>query len=221
MSQGKRYKFNGSQLRVQIGIGADTPPVAITGITNADPGVVSAAAHGLEPGDVAKLSGIVGMTNLNDRLFVPDNIDSGDFELSGVDTTDYPAYTSGGIVRPVVLSEMCELTGANQQDGAADQTDVSTICSTAKEFEQGLADSGTLQLDFNWAGLEATQAALREARRTGEAIAFQVKFPKAGGIVTMFGTVQQTSFQGQTGGVWTASATIKLTGDIFVLEGGV
>jgi hypothetical protein len=220
MSQGKRYKFNGSKFTVQTGLAVDTPPQAITAITNANPGEVTSASHGLVPGSVAKLAAIVGMVNLNDLLVVPDNIDANTFELSGIDTSDYPAYVSGGTIREVTFSEMCELTGANQQDGAADQTDVSTICSTAKEFEQGLADSGTLQLDFNYAPLETTQAALKAARSSGDAVAFKVAFPKAGGIVIMFGTVQQTSFTGQNGGVWTGSATIKLTGDIFVLEGG-
>lgn len=220
MSQGKRFKFNGSKFQVQVGFVADTPPQAITAVTNADPGVVTSAAHGLVIGDVAKIAAVVGMTNLNDQLFVPDNPDANTFELAGVDTVDYPAYVSGGVISPVEFSDFCELTGANQQDGAADQTEVTTICSTAKEFEQGLSDSGTLQLDFNLAMLEAVQAALRTAKKVGDAIAFRIKFPKAGGIAIMFGTVQQQSFQGQANGVWTGSTTVKLTGDVYVLEGG-
>ena len=52
------------------------------------------------------------------------------------------------------------------QSGGADQYDASTICSDAKEFEQGLSDSGTLQLDFNWAGNQAVQTAIRNAGRS-------------------------------------------------------
>jgi len=33
----------------------------------------------------------------------------------------------------------------------------------------------------------------------------------------MLGKVQQTSFQGAVSGLWTGSATIKLSGEIFVL----
>lgn len=220
MSQGKRFKFNGSKFQVQVGFVADTPPQTITAITRADPGVVTSAAHGLELGDVARLSAIVGMTQLNDQLVVPDNPDVNTFEIANTDTSGYAAYVSGGLVEKVDFSDFCELTGANQQDGAADQTEVTTICSTAKEFEQGLSDSGTLQLDFNLALLEAVQAALRTAKKSAVAIAFRIKFPKAGGIAIMFGTVQQQSFQGQTNGVWTGSTTVKLTGDVFVLEGG-
>lgn len=221
MSQGKRYKFNGSKFKVQTALLGDTPHQVVSGVTNANPAELTVTGHGLVPGDVALVTGIVGMTNLNGQLLVPDNIDVNSFEASGVDSTNYPAYVSGGVVQHVGFSELCELTGMNQQNGAADQTEVSTICSTAKEFEQGLSDSGTLQLDFNYAPLEATQAALLAAEVSGSQLAFEVMFPKAGGIVIMIGTVQQTSFQGQVNGVYTGSATIKLTGNRYVLEGGV
>src|SRR5690349_15425540 len=95
MSQGKRYKFNGSKFKVQVGYVADTPPQAITDITSAAVAVVTSAGHGLEPGDVAKLSGIVGMTQLNDQLVVPDDIDTDTFEASGVDSSGYAAYKIG------------------------------------------------------------------------------------------------------------------------------
>lgn len=221
MAQGKRYKFNGSKFKVQVGFVADTPPQAISGITQAAIAVITATDSDLDPASVVKIAGVVGMTQINDQLVVADNVDTNDFEAANIDSTGYSAYISGGTLQVVNFGEMCELTGMNQQDGAADQTEVSTICSTAKEFEQGLGDSGTLQLDFNYAPLEATQAALRAAKKSGDAIAFEVLFPKNGGIAIMFGTVQQTSFQGQVNGVYTGSATIKLTGDVYILAGGV
>ena len=219
MSTGKRYKFFGSSFEVQTGFGS---PKTVTAITAADPPVVSAAAHGFVLGDVVKLANIDAPTQLDDGSFAVDNPVSGSFQLAGIDGSGYDAFDAGSpnaTATPVTFSEFCELTGANQQDGAADQEDVSTICSTAKEFEQGLSDSGTLQIDFNWAGNETVQAALRAAKRSGDALAFRVTMPGDGGSVIMIGTVQQTSFSGQKGqAVWKASATIKLSGEIFVLE---
>ena len=217
MSQGKRYKFNGSQFKVQTGFGAAK---TITGITQADPPVVSSTAHGFVTGDVVKVSSVQGMVELNGYLYPVDNEASGSFELAGADSTDYTAFATGspanGIAEPVTFSSFCELTGANQQDAGADTIEVTTICSDAKEFEQGLSDSGTLQLDFNWAGNETVQTALREAKISGEQLAFKIVFPGTGGIVIMIGTVTSTSFQGAVNGVWTASASIKLTGEVFV-----
>lgn len=216
MASGKRFKFNGSTFQVQTGYAATK---TITGITKANPGVVSSAAHGLLLGAIGKIAAVAGMTEVNGNLYVVNNPASGTFELAGTDTTNYTTYTSGGTFAPAVMSSFCELTGVNQQDDTADEIEVSTICSTAKEFEQGLSGSGTLQLDFNLAPNEAVQTALRTAKLSGDAIGFKITLPGSGGSLIMFGTVQQTSFTGAVNGVWTASATIKLTGPIFVLAG--
>ena len=213
MPQGKRYKFQGSTFAVQTGLGATD---AITAITAANPPVVTSTGHGNLEGDVGQIAAVVGMTELNGGLYVVDDPTANTFELADVDASAYAAYVSGGTFAPVVFSSFCELTGVNQQDGQADEIEVSTICSTAKEFEIGLGDSGTVQLDFNWAGNETVQAALRAAKRSGAITAFRVTFPGTGGKVVMLGYVQSMSFAGQVNGVWTASATIKLTGNIFV-----
>jgi len=216
MASGKRYKFNGSTFQVQTGFAATK---TISAITKANPGVVSSPAHGLLLGAVGKIAAVVGMTELNGGLYVVDNPVTGTFELAGTDTTNYSTYTSGGTFAPVTFSSICELTGVNQQDDTADEIEVSTICSTAKEFEQGLSGSGTLQIDYNFAPNEAVQAAVRSAKLSGTAIAFKITLPNSGGNLVMFGTVQQSSFTGGVNGVWTGSSTIKLTGPIFVLAG--
>jgi hypothetical protein len=218
MSSGKRYKFNGSSFAVQIGEGA---PKTVTGATAANPVVISAAAHGFPLGGVARLANIDAPPELDGGVYAVDNPASGTFELAGVDGTGWAVFDAGTPAAqafPAVFSDFCELTGMNQQGGGADQIEVSTICSTKKEFEQGLGDSGTLQLDFNLAPLEEVQTALREAEISGDQIAFRVVLPDPGGQCVMIGTVQSTSFQGTVNGVWTGSATIKLSGEIFWLE---
>lgn len=218
MSTGKRYKFNGSTFAVQTGFGS---PLTVTDITAANPPVVTSAAHGLILGAVVKLSNLDAPAQLDGGTYAIDNPATNTFELAGVDGSGYDAFDAGSpasLATPATFSEFCELTGANQQDAGADQIEVSTICSTAKEFEQGLSDSGTLQLDFNWAGNETVQAAMRTAKINGDKLAFKITFPGDGGTVILIGTVQQTSLQGSVNGVWTGSATIKLSGEIFVLE---
>ncbi len=221
MSQGKRYKFNGSTFEVQLGFSAS--PKLITAVTKADPAVVSIATHGYVEGDVGRIAGISGMTQLNDNLYVVDNPTAGTFELALTDSSGYDTFATGspagdGTFDPVTFSEFCELTGVNQQDAGADTVDVSTICSTAKEFVSGLSDSGTLTLDFHYAGLQPVQQALETAKRSGDEMAFRVTLPSDGGHVVMLGVVQQTSFAGQVNGVWTATATIKLTGPKYILS---
>ncbi len=76
---------------------------AITGITAANPVVVSATAHGFVDGDLVTLYGISGMTELNYRTFVVDNDSANafhlhDFSATDINGTSYTAWTSGGYV---------------------------------------------------------------------------------------------------------------------------
>jgi hypothetical protein len=214
MAAGKRLKFQGSTLQVSTGTSAAK---TITDISETDPALVTSTAHGLALGAVGRIAAVVGMTEVNGNLYVVDNPDTNDFELAGVDATGYTPYTSGGTFTPLTMSAFCELTGVDQQDGTTDEIDVTTICSTAKEFETGLSDSGTLTLNYNFAPNEAVQAAIRNAKVSGDEIAVRITFPNSGGTIVMIGSVQQSSFSGAVSGVWTGSTTLKLSGEIFVL----
>jgi len=68
----------------------------ITGITAANPAVVTSTSHGFINGDEVALAGIDGMTELNDRRFIVANKAANTFELEGEDSSAYTAYTSGG-----------------------------------------------------------------------------------------------------------------------------
>jgi Ubiquitin-activating enzyme E1 FCCH domain len=71
-------------------------PATITAITKANPGVVTAAAHGFSDGDIVYIAGVVGMTEVNGQYYTVANKDTNTFQLAGVNTSDYTAYTSGG-----------------------------------------------------------------------------------------------------------------------------
>lgn len=71
----------------------------ITAISQANPAVVTAAGHGLANGDVVYITGVLGMTEVNDQFFTVANATPNTFELSGIDSTAYGAYTSGGTVQ--------------------------------------------------------------------------------------------------------------------------
>jgi hypothetical protein len=219
MPSGQRYKFIGSNIEIGTGYAGVSPSPSITAIALSDPAVISTApqAHGLVQGDVAKIYNVVGATQFNGNLYPIGNVTTTDAQLAGEDNTAGSAWVSGGNVDEVVFSQMCELTGMNQQDGGADQEEVSTICSTAKEFEQGLSDTGEATLDFNFAPLTAVQVALRAAKETGDKVALKVTLPNSGGTIILIGTVQATSFNGQIGqAVWRGSASIKLSGPLYV-----
>jgi hypothetical protein len=74
---------------------------AITGVTQASPGVVTSAAHGYSNGQEIVITGIVGMTELNGRNFIVAGATTNTFTLKdmygvAVDTNGFTAYASGG-----------------------------------------------------------------------------------------------------------------------------
>lgn len=68
----------------------------ITAATQASPVAITSAAHGLSTGDEVYISGVVGMTDLNDEIYTITKVDANSFTLDGIDGSDYDAYTSGG-----------------------------------------------------------------------------------------------------------------------------
>ncbi len=70
----------------------------VTAITNANPGVVTAATHGFSTGDIVYFdANIGGMTDVQENSYTATRVGDDSFSI-GVDTTTYGTYTSGGTV---------------------------------------------------------------------------------------------------------------------------
>jgi len=110
---------NGATFEIASAYGAAIP---FTALTNANPAVATAAAHGLAEGDIVALSS--GWTRLDGRAVQVGEITSGTFALDGVNTTNiqqYPAGSGVGAAREVTtfteISKITELgsSGGDQQ----------------------------------------------------------------------------------------------------------
>ena len=79
---------------------ASTSDLTVTGVTNANPAVVTVSSIGtLQNGDLVIFQGISGMTELNfdgSNIYTVANIAGSTFELSGIDSSAYGVYVSGG-----------------------------------------------------------------------------------------------------------------------------
>lgn len=209
MSAGKRYKFQGSAIAV---ITAFAGAGVITAITKANPAVVTQAAHGYADGDVVKITGVVGMTEVNSEAFIVNMLTTSTYELVGTDSTGYGTWASGGSVALATFSSFCELTGYNRQGGSKPETDATSVCSTASEYELGLPNFGTTQFDYFFAPQTAIQLALAAFELSGDKLGVKVTLPKSGGIRTLLGFVQQTSEQAAVNGLWKGALTLRNTG---------
>lgn len=75
----------------------------VTGVTNANPGVVTAVAHGYSDGDKVSFESVGGTTELNGNVYEVANKTDDTFELSGIDTSAFGVYTTGGTVEKLTL----------------------------------------------------------------------------------------------------------------------
>ena len=78
----------------------------ITGITNANPAVVTSAAHGLSNGDEIIISGVVGMPEINGRRFLVASVATDTFEIKDkagddINSTAWGVYSSGGTINKI------------------------------------------------------------------------------------------------------------------------
>lgn len=82
----------------KFGYMVHNPATTITAITEANPAEVTAGSHGLADGDEVLITNVAGMTEVNGLIFTVANKTANTFELSGVNSTAYTTYTSGGRV---------------------------------------------------------------------------------------------------------------------------
>lgn len=184
----------------------------ISGITAANPPVVTATGHGITDGTVVTISGVGGMVEVNDRAFVVDSAATNSFELKGEDASDYTAYTSGGQAVAHTMAEVGNVTSLDGFDGEATETDTTHLRSRAKEFFVGLQDFGNVTLQLQVVS-DAGQAKLRSLKRFQEVGVFSITLSD-GSRAAFRGYVKSFSFSGiNPDGVVTGSVTIRVTGE--------
>ena len=100
----------------------------ITGVTQASPGVITSSSHGFSDGEEIYITGVGGMTQLNDRNYIVDNATTDTFTLTdlfgvAIDTTAFTTFTSGGtadkiyqISTPYVEADLFTLRYAQSAD---------------------------------------------------------------------------------------------------------
>lgn len=182
----------------------------ITGITAANPPVVTATAHGLANGSIVYITGVVGMTEVNDRTFVVANQATNTFELKGIDGTGYTAYASGGSAYGLTMTAIAYVKDFNLPGTPADEIDVTHLRSVKKEKLSGLPDSGDATFGLWEDPTDTGQSALRAAQLAQAIKGFSVTGSDSK-ILTFPGTVKQFGFTIAANGAREASCTITLS----------
>jgi len=149
-------------------VGATSVDVAITGISKSNPAVVTATSHGLETGDIVDISGVLGMTEINGQGGLVKKLTTSTFEIVGLDSSDYAAWTSGGVATPAVMIETDQHKSYSGFDGASSEIDITTLTSTAKEKDMGLQDAGSMSAELHYVESDPFQIEAKLARKDAE-----------------------------------------------------
>jgi hypothetical protein len=82
----------------EAGDASDVAAATMNACTQASPGAITCtAAHGLLNGDTVRITGVVGMVELNNKVFAITKTSATAFTI-GVDTSGFTAYGSAGTV---------------------------------------------------------------------------------------------------------------------------
>jgi Flp pilus assembly protein TadG len=86
---------NASSYAAQVR-GAISAGKTITAASKTNPVVITSAGHGYNNGDVVYITGVGGMTQINNKAFTVTSKTTNTFALSGINGSTYSTYTSGG-----------------------------------------------------------------------------------------------------------------------------
>jgi len=70
----------------------------ITGISQANPAVVTSNGHALPNGTKVSITKVVGMVEVNNGTFTVAGTATNTFQLDGINSSGFTSYTSGGVV---------------------------------------------------------------------------------------------------------------------------
>lgn len=184
----------------------------ITGITKANPGVATSAAHGYTDGDILYLE-VEGMHQLNEKVVRVANAATDTFELEGVDTTNFETFSSGTAQEATLGTTIATATTISSSGGDFDFIDVTTIHDNTKKQIPGLPNAVSFSMDHLWDITDAGQDAMKDASDVQGKRVFKFQFGTGGKIIYFAGYV---GFSGLPGG----SAQDKVTTSAVVTMNG-
>lgn len=180
------------QVAIQSALAA---AVTITGITNANPAVVSHAGTDPANGDYVVMK-VQGMTEINERVFRVANAAAGSFELEGEDSTNYGTFASGTFEVITFGTTLGIVRSVSASGGDYNYIDTTTIHDKISTQVPGVASPLEYSLENRWQPEDAGFKALQAASAVKAQRAVRLKFAD-GAISVFYGYV---GFSGVPGG---------------------
>lgn len=184
----------------------------ITAISQASPGVASSVAHGYSNGDFVLLT-VQGMHQLNGRVVRVAGVAADTFQLEGIDTTLFDAFSSGTAEKITFGTSITTATTLSASGGDFDFIDTTTIHSNVKTQIPGLSNPATYQFENIWDVSDAGLLAMKSASDAQAMRAFKFTFGTGGQIMVFAGYVGASLLPGG------ASQQMVTTGTVITMFG--
>lgn len=139
--------YKGRGVRLEVALTYQAADV-VTAVTLASPGVATSTAHGQANGAVGYFGSVTGMSQLDGQAYRAANVAANTFELEGVDTTAYPAFTGGSAFEVATWATISQATDFQFGGGDADKLDATTLLDFIKQEENGILAAETLSVNM-------------------------------------------------------------------------
>lgn len=201
----------GRGVRIEVAATYSSPKT-VTAVTLASPGVATSTAHAMANDTVGYWSGVTGMAQLEGQATRVKNQATNTFELQGLNTTNFSAFTAGTFVPVATWATLSEATSYEIGGGAGEKLDVTCLIHTTKQEEQGLLPVGNVSCNVIAQDTPSAAQLLLEAAVQSQS-AVVVRITLANGAVRVFrGEPSLPGESVQQGAVGTGSLDFAVKG---------
>lgn len=189
----------------------------VTAVTLASPGVATSTAHGMANGTVGYWDVTGGMPQLHGQATRVYNQATNAFDLQGLATTTYTAFTAGTFIPVATWGTLTEAIGYQIGGGAAPDLDDTKLVDVNEQFLPGLLPADSVSIDL--LNQEVNTSLMQLIEDNAIALAYMVgRITLAGGAVRVFRGIPSRPGESLTRGqLATGSLQFKTRG--FVLRG--
>lgn len=187
---------------------------AITALSNTDPAIANALAHGLKTGDAIWLESKSNEAINGYYLIEVSNEDT--FAVIGLDGTDIGTVTDAKFTAPECY-QFCDVNSLKVDAVKTKEDDATTICDE-DPYTEVTIEAGSLSMSGLWQPDKEVQGILYKMAKAGETIFFIYK-PKHSKV--MFGyqlKITSMSNDGKSRENWTFSLDGKINGTIRIVK---
>lgn len=115
--------------------------ITVTALTQANPGVATAASHGLTNGDVVIFTATAGMVEIDGQAIRVANVTVNTFDLEGFDTTKYSAWTTGTVQKVTAWATLSSATSISMPDGSPTRIPITTLIDKSEQVAYGISSA--------------------------------------------------------------------------------